>query len=223
MTIEPLQEKISKLQKTIIKLNTTHRTIQIVQVLGVLVEYSEAIQYGPFLHHSLEMDKSMALKVLKGNFHFSTTLSETSIMDLTWFLEKAHMYPKPRVHNPKYKLTTDASDLRWGAVSVLYGKTGGKWSSNERDIHINSKEMLGVLNGLKHFYMNCTCATIHIESENTTTVAYINKLGGCNSISLNTIAKDIWSFAIDKNLWLVATHIPGKINIVADKLSINFG
>ena len=166
---------------------------------------------------------SNRVKVAKGNFHVTTTLSETSINDLTWLLEKAHMYPKPiRVKNPKHKLTTDVSDLGWGAVSVLYGKTGGKLSRNERDIHINAKEMLGVLNGLKHFFMNCTCATIHIESDNTTTVAYINKHGGCHSVSLNNIAKDIWSFAIDRNLWLVATHIPGKMNIVADKLSRNF-
>ena len=55
------------------------------------------------------------------------------------FLEKAHMYPKPiNVYHP---------NLAWGVVSVLYGKTGGKWSSNERGTHFNAKEILSVLNG----------------------------------------------------------------------------
>ena len=60
MIIELPQEKISKLHNTIIKLiNTTHPTIlQITQVLGVLVAYSEAIQYGLLFYHSLEMDKN---------------------------------------------------------------------------------------------------------------------------------------------------------------------
>ncbi len=46
--------------------------------------------------------------------------------------------------------------------------------------------------------------------------------GGCHSLECDTITKDIWTWAIAKNLWLLAAFIPGKINHVADKMSQEF-
>ena len=38
--------------------------------------------------------------------------------------------------------------------------------------------------------MNFTFESVHIENDSVTTVAYINKLRGCHSISLNNITKN---------------------------------
>ena len=56
-------------------------------------------------------------------------------------------------------------------------------------------------------------------SDNNTAVSYINSMGGCRSLECNSIAKDIWDWAIDKDIWLSAAHIPGSSNIDADQLS----
>lgn len=44
---------------------------------------------------------------------------------------------------------------------------------------------------------------------------------GCRAIACDTIAKDICSWVVMRNIWLSA-HIPGKQNILADSLSRKF-
>ena len=58
-------------------------------------------------------------------------------------------------------------------------------------------------------------------SDNTTTVSYINSMGGCKSRECNSITKDIWDWARERNIWLSAAHIPGSSNVDADQLSRN--
>ena len=58
--------------------------------------------------------------------------------------------------------------------------------------------------------------------DNTTAVAYVNKMGGTKSHECNEIAQDIWKWAIKHNIWLSAAHIPGTENPDADFQSRNF-
>ena len=55
--------------------------------------------------------------------------------------------------------------------------------------------------------------------DNTTAVAYINKKGGIKSNPCNKIAIDIWQWCITHNLYITAVHIPGKLNVEADRQS----
>ena len=58
---------------------------------------------------------------------------------------------------------------------------------------------------------------------------YINAMGGTRSIGdapggshsreCHTIAKDIWQWCIDKQIWLTAAYIPGTKNVAADRES----
>ena len=59
---------------------------------------------------------------------------------------------------------------------------------------------------------------IRILADNTTAVAYINKQGG-RVQELYSLALDIWQFAIQRNIWLSAAHLPGALNHEADKAS----
>ena len=56
-------------------------------------------------------------------------------------------------------------------------------------------------------------------SDNTTTVCYINNMGGSKSRSCNEISRKIWNFALHKNNFLSAAHLPGKQNVLADRES----
>ena len=60
---------------------------------------------------------------------------------------------------------------------------------------------------------------IRIKSDNTTAIAYINNKGGVKSIECHEIAKNIWEWAIHRNIHLSAEHIPGSKNVLADKAS----
>ena len=53
-------------------------------------------------------------------------------------------------------------------------------------------------------------------------MAYINNMGGCKSADYNEIAKSIWAWCIDNDVWISCTHLPGKFNVEADCLSRSF-
>ena len=58
--------------------------------------------------------------------------------------------------------------------------------------------------------------------DNSTAVAYINKKGGMVSKYCNDLAFDIWSWAVKKDIWLSASHVPGVENNIADLKSRYF-
>ena len=56
-------------------------------------------------------------------------------------------------------------------------QTGGLWSAKEHCFHINYLEMKAVLFGLQSLCSDLTDKHIRIQSDNTTTVSYINAMG----------------------------------------------
>ena len=56
-------------------------------------------------------------------------------------------------------------------------------------------------------------------SDNTTAVSYINAVGECESLECNSLTQEIWNWAIVRNVWLSAAHIPGSSNVDAHQLS----
>jgi hypothetical protein len=60
---------------------------------------------------------------------------------------------------------------------------------------------------------------IRIMSDNTTAIAGINKQGSTHSSECQSIAKEIWLWALARGLWLSAAHIPGIENVEADHAS----
>ena len=101
-------------------------------------------------------------------------------------------------------------------------KTGGLWDKDEREYHINYLEMKAVFLGLQSLCGNITQKHIRILSDNTTTVAYINAMGGVKSQGCNEMAQQIWDWCIQRDIWLSACHIPGVQNSEADTESRKF-
>ena len=56
-------------------------------------------------------------------------------------------------------------------------------------------------------------------SDNTTAVSYLKNMGGSHSIPCNKIARDIWMWCKDREIWLTPGHIPGIENTEADLAS----
>ena len=50
-------------------------------------------------------------------------------------------------------------------------------------------------------------------------MAHINNMGGIKSRSCDLIAKEIWSWCIQKNIWISAEYLPGSENVLADRES----
>ena len=58
---------------------------------------------------------------------------------------------------------------------------------------------------------------IHLFMDNTVALKYISKVGGRKTL-LNALDKDILKWCEQRNIWISAFHIPGKLNVTADKL-----
>ena len=101
-----------------------------------------------------------------------------------------------------------------GAPSVK-GATRGSWSEVEKLEHINFKELKAAFFTLQCYCDNVRNIHVKIEVDNTTAISYINKLGG-RVQTLNLLAKQMWEWARQRNIWLSSVHIPGHLNVEAD-------
>ena len=72
---------------------------------------------------------------------------------------------------------------------------------------------------LKEFQDLCKNNIVLIATDNTTVAAYINKEGGMKSGSLCALLWRILTWCARKQVTLKARHIPGLLNMVADRLS----
>ena len=61
-----------------------------------------------------------------------------------------------------------------------------------------------------------------VRLDNTTSVAYINSMGGTKSVDCNDMARSIWKWCIERDIWITAAHLPGKQNVEADERSRKF-
>ena len=65
----------------------------------------------------------------------------------------------------------------------------------------------------------CTNQIVLVATDNTTVVAYINKEGGMKSGPLCALLWRILTWCSQRQVTLKARHIPGRLNVIADKLS----
>lgn len=63
---------------------------------------------------------------------------------------------------------------------------------------------------------------INICIDNTTAVSYINAMGGTHSLECSKIARKIWTWCIQRNIWVTAISLPGKENVDANRESRTF-
>ena len=115
----------------------------------------------------------------------------------------------------------DASLTGWGA-SCGGQSANGQWSILEAHNHINYLELLAALYALQAFAPNLRDVHVRLKLDNSTAVAFINKMEGNKSPSLNSLSRTLLEWCIERSIILSAQHIPGEENLVADSLSSEF-
>ena len=96
---------------------------------------------------------------------------------------------------------------------------GAQFTEGEAKEHINVLELKAALFGLQSLCTNVHDSHILMKLDNTSAVAGINKTGSTRSIPLDLVGQQIWRWAQQRNNWLLATHIPGILNVEADRES----
>lgn len=115
-------------------------------------------------------------------------------------------------------VTTDASMSGWGGICE--GRcVRGVWSRDLQRSHINYLELFAVFLTLRRFLPFLSGHHVLVRTDNTTTVAYINRQGGLRSRQLHMLARRLILWSSKRLLSLRATHVPGALNRGADLLS----
>ena len=89
-------------------------------------------------------------------------------------------------------------------------------------MHINALELLAILYSLRAACSEMSGVHIRIMTDNTTAKLLIQNQGSVRSFSCNTITRQIWSWTIERDIWLSALYIPGVLNGETDDASRNF-
>jgi len=91
--------------------------------------------------------------------------------------------------------------------------------TDEVQSHINMLKLLAVFRALQGLQEILTGCVVEVLSDNTTTVAYIRKQGGTRSEILYQLTRQILEWCETHQIGLSARHIPGKMNVMANRLS----
>lgn len=115
-------------------------------------------------------------------------------------------------------IRTIFSDASLSGLGAFCGgeSASGLWSETERSLHINHLKLKAALLALKCFAAESREAEILLKVDNTTTMAYINRMDSVQFAGLHDLACEFLSWCEERRLWADATYIPSKDNCEAD-------
>jgi hypothetical protein len=221
MTMYLSEEKVQKIQSMSKDLLTRDRITvrELSKLIGTLNSTIAAILPAPLHYRQLQILRSQALR---RTVSYETTVTVTAACktEARWWLANLEEMNgrQIRIPAPDVILETDASKTGWGAT-CRGQNIKGFWTAEERTEHINALELRAVLLAIKGLLKGAKNSHILVRSDNKTTVAHINKMGGTRSHLLVEITKQLWDHCLSHKLMMTASYIPGKENTGADKLS----
>lgn len=194
---------------------------ELAELIGTLVSAQPGVEMGPLFTKRIEHYKDKMLKLCRGSFEAEVKVDTSIKPDLEWWVSNVHSQTRDmQKPKPSKTLTSDSSGFAWGGECD--GQTvGGSWSAQERQDHINVKELKAVFLTLKSFCASDEQIHVLLLIDNVTAVSYVNGKGG-RKTALNDIARELWIWATERKIWLTATHLPGVHNVQADRASRTF-
>lgn len=187
------------------------------RLIGRMTATTIAVLPAPLCYRNLQQLKNQALLNTSGNYEAKVLLNEAAKQELQWWKEELLRWNGRPLQPPPPDLTieTDASLLGWGAVAEGVS-TGGLWSEEERQSHINHLELMGAALAVQTYTKNGTISHVHLRLDNQTAVCYINHMGGTRSPTLSHMACQLWEWCLGKGVTLSAEYLPGSHNVTAD-------
>ncbi len=106
----------------------------------------------------------------------------------------------------------------WGATYYRHA-VSGVWTGPQLHWHINCLELLAVRLALSRLRGRLQRKDFLVRTDNTATVAYVNRQGGLRSRRMSQLARHLLLWSQKHLRSLRAIHIPGVFNRAADELS----
>jgi hypothetical protein len=148
------------------------------------------------------------------------SLSPEALGELEWWEKEVWGWNSSPVleSTPTEVLTTDASETGWGAT--WRDKTlQGWWAPEEAQNSSNWRELKAIELALRTLAPELRETSLLIQTDNTTAMSNVRRQGGSTTISLLQTAKAIWKIALENKIRLVASYLPGILNVAADRAS----
>ena len=187
--------------------------------IGKLIAACPAIPYGWLYVKRFERAKIAALNRNNNIYESEMGVPLDLKEDWDWW-KRSIATAKMPLEVPDFSavIFTDASRIGWGA-SMGNDRKYGHWTEDQKKFHINYLELLAIKLGLAELVDHLSNCRILIRVDNTTAMAYINKMGCVQYPLLNSLAREIWQWAEERKIQLVASYIKSAENVVADYLS----
>ena len=222
MTISLPQDKLSKI-KYLSKfcLNNSSSIRDQAALLGNLVSAKNGFLYAPLFYRNFQFNLLDGLHSCS-NWDDLWPLSNEARVDLLWWVNVSLSELDPVnliLPRPILTIFCDACSYGWGASLSSGEMVSGVWSSSDMGEHINFLELKAIYLSILHFLHLFKNSSICIKSDNSTSIFYLNKLGGTHSKKLCFLALDIWTLLKSNNISISASHISGIKNCAADYLS----
>ena len=241
------QEKMRKIQQDACRLLTKSQVSvrELAQFVGKATATIRALPTAPlhyraqqFLMNSVHpTEDNLQEGVTTTKFNTVVQLNLTSKSDLQWWisLDRKSLSTPITLPAPSVTIESDASNKGWGAVLNGQTRTGGIWSVQEQDHHINYLELLAAFLALQAFRKTWSDIVVLCRLDNVTAVTYINQKGGTASKLLCQLAITIWNWCMARNIshsrtlagspqynsGRGVTHSPGSLRLNAQPACIS--
>ena len=168
----------------------------------------------------LEIQKTEALRSKGFDYEASLVLVDECREDLEAVRRLLPGVSAPlRIPPPDEVLKSDSSGKGWGIFRPQSGaRGGGQWTEEEKTDHINVLELKACLFALKSFCAKRSNEHIRLVTDNSCAMYCIRRQGS-SKVRLNDVAREIWLFAMERNLMLSSAHLAGKLNVESDQES----
>ena len=192
------------------------------RLIGKLRATGPAFNPAPLQTRYLQQSLILAQKQRK-SYESMVTLDNQAVAELEWWtLNMETMNGRSLlIAAPDLIISSDAAKLAWGAEGGET-PTGGTWTAEERELHINVRETLAAAMALLTFTKHLHNRRVHLKVDNTTTLSYLSKMGGNRSVQLLEISKRVWSYLMSKKITLTLEYVPSALNVTADWESRNW-
>ncbi|KAL0891810.1 hypothetical protein ABMA27_015076 [Loxostege sticticalis] len=138
--------------------------------------------------------------------------------EITWWRKNTEQSIPIHIQPASHFMASDASDQGWGA-QIDGDLIAGTWSKQQKRWHSNKKELFAVIAALKKKANELRNTHVLIQSDNRTLISYIRKEGGTRSIALLDLTFQLLDLTDRFKITLSAFYLPGRYNIIADRLS----
>ena len=168
---------------------------------------------------------ALAAGVSSSGWNGSVTLGQEIISELQfWWRNISFNSPYDyQIREPQAMLTTDASNLGWGAELEIGSQSHisfGSFSSKESSASSNLRETRAVLRALLYFrdlLKESSVRALTVRTDNMVTVYNLQRQGASKNLLNET--RQIFSLLVRLDIRIRVMHIPGVQNTMADALS----